>query len=76
MSAYDIKINRFLKEGEKGKLKTEIWAEIKGNKTNTTMNKLIWWQDENGAFHDNTPNLPVHLRKMIDNAWIETKRKW
>jgi hypothetical protein len=40
------------------------------------MNKLIWWQDENGVFHDNTPNLPVHLRKMIDNAWIETKRKW
>ena len=76
MSVYDIKINRLLKEGDRGDIKTEIWAEITDQETNTIMNKLIWWQDEKGVFHDNTPNLPVHLRKLIDNAWIETSRKW
>jgi len=76
MSVYDIKINRLLKEGNKGDIKTEIWAEITDQENNTTMNRLIWWQDEKGVFHDNTPHLPVHLRKLVDNAWIETSRKW
>ncbi|MCK4416114.1 MAG: hypothetical protein KAU84_03085 [Thermoplasmatales archaeon] len=76
MSGYKIKINRLLKDGERGNIKTEIWAEITNRETSTTMNKLIWWQDENGIYHDGTPNLPVHLREMVDNAWIEKSRKW
>jgi hypothetical protein len=75
MSGYKIKINKLLKNGEKGNKKTEIWAEITNKETNTTMNKLIWWQDENGAIHDGTPNLPVHLRELVDNAWLEKRRK-
>ena len=41
-----------------------------------TMNKLIWWEDNEGIFHDGTPGLPVDLREMVDNAWIEKSRKW
>ena len=74
MSAYKIKINKLLKESERGN-KTEIWAEITNKETQTTMNKMIWWQDENGVFHDGTPSLPSHLRELVDNAWIEKKRK-
>jgi len=76
MSGYKIKINKFLKNAEAGNEKTEIWAEITNNETKTTMNKLIWWQDENGIIHDGTTNLPSHLRGLVDNAWLEKKRKF
>jgi hypothetical protein len=75
MSGYKIKINKLLKEVETGETKTELWAEITDKENCTTMNKLIWWQDENGRFHDGTPNLPPHLRELVDNAWIEKRRK-
>lgn len=75
MSVYDIKINKLLKEGESGNVKTEIWAEIINKDTLTTMNKLIWWQDDSGIIHDGTPNIPVNLRGLVDNAWIEKRRK-
>jgi len=75
MSKYKIKINKLpsLKDSNN---KSEIWAEITDLKNCTTMNKLIWWEDENGIYHDNTPELPVNLREKVDNAWIEQKRKW
>jgi len=76
MSGYKIKINKFLKNTEAGNAKTEIWAEITNDETKTTMNKLIWWQDENGIIHDGTTNLPPHLRGLVDNAWLEKKRKF
>ena len=76
MPDYNIEITRMIKEGDRGNLKTEIWAEIKNKETNTTMNKLIWWEDEDGAYHDGTPGLPTELREKVDNAWIEKSRKW
>ena len=76
MTNYDIKIERLLKEGRKGNVKSEIWAEITSSDTGKTMKKLIWWKDDDGVFHDGTPGLPVDLRGDVDNAWIEQSRKW
>ena len=76
MSDYDIEITRMIKDGERGNNKIEIWAEITNKETTTKMNKLIWWEDENGVFHDGTPGLPTELREKVDNAWIEKSRKW
>ena len=76
MSEYDINIKRLLKEGEKGNIKTEIWAEITNRSTCETINRRIWWEDDDGVFHDGAPNLPMELRGDVDNAWIEKSRKW
>lgn len=76
MSDYDIKISKMLKEGEDGALKTEIWAEITDKETCTTMNRRIWWEDDEGIYHDGVPDLPVEIRSAVDNAWIEKSRKW
>jgi len=62
MSEYDVNIKRLLKEGKKGDIKT--------------MNKRIWWESEDGVFHDGTSELPVEFRDAVDNAWIEKSRKW
>ena len=61
MTDYDIKIERLLKEGRKGNVKSEIWAEITNLDAGKTMKKRIWWKDDNGVFHDGTPGLPVNL---------------
>ena len=61
MSEYDVNIKRLLKEGKKGDIKTEIWAEITNKKTYVTMNTRIWWEDEDGVFHDETSELPVEF---------------
>ena len=41
-----------------------------------TMNRRIWWEDDDGVFHDEAPDLPIELRGDVDNAWIEKSRKW
>ena len=61
MSEYDVNIKRLLKEGKKGDIKTEIWAEITNKKTYVTMNTRIWWEDEDGVFRDETSELPVEF---------------
>lgn len=76
MSDYDIKINKLLKVDRDGTIKTEIWTKIKDKKTFKTISKRIWWEDDEGIYHDETPDLPIDLRKDIDNAWIEKSRKW
>ena len=76
MSEYDVNIKRLLKEGKKGDIKTEIWAEITNKKTYVTMTKRIWWEDDDGIYHDGTSELPVELLDVVDNAWIEKSRKW
>ena len=76
MPDYDIDIKRLLKEGINGNIKTEIWAAITDKETCKTMNKRIWWEDDDGVFHDGTPELPTELRGDVDNAWIEKSRKW
>ena len=75
MTAYNVKIDKVLKSGLAGD-KTEIWARITNLETSETMDKLIWWEDENGIFHDETSSLPVELRSIVDNAWIEKRRHW
>lgn len=75
MPDYRIEIEKLLKEGRSGTI-TEIWAKITDRKTQETINKRIWWQDGNGVFHDETPELPVEIRGAVDNAWIEESRKW
>ena len=76
MPDYDINIQRQKKEKEDGSFKTEIWAEIIAKSSGETTNKLIWWEDENGIYHDGTIDLPAELRELVDNAWLEKKRKW
>ena len=76
MPDYNVNIKRLIKESSKGSNKTEIWAEITDNKTCKTINRRIWWEEENGTFHDETPTLPIEFRKAVDNAWIEKSRKW
>ena len=76
MPDYDIDIKRLRKEGKNGNIKTEIWAEITDKETCKTMNKRIWWEDDDGVYHDGTSDLPVELRGDVDNAWIEKSRKW
>lgn len=76
MPDYDIEINKLQRKSEDGNTRTEIWAEITDTETCTTMNKRIWWEDDNGVYHDETPDLPLELREAVDNAWIEKSRKW
>jgi hypothetical protein len=76
LSEYDINIKRLLKESETGNTKTEIWAEITNRSTCETINRRIWWEDDDGVFHDGVPDLPMELRGDVDNAWIEKSRKW
>ena len=76
MPDYDISIKRLLKEGINGNIKTEIWAAITDKETCKTMNKRIQWEDDDGVYHDGTPDLPVEFRSDVDNAWIEKSRKW
>ena len=76
MSEYDINIKRLLKESEKGNIKTEIWAEIINRSNYETINRQIWWEDDDGVFHDETPDLPIELQGDVDNAWIEKSRQW
>jgi hypothetical protein len=76
MSCYKVDINKKLLEGQSGKIKTEIWAEIEDQSTGQTMIKRIWWEDDEGIYHDGTLDLDVNLREEIDNAWLEKRRKW
>ena len=76
MSEYDINIKRLIKVGEKGNIKTGIWAEITNRSTCETMNRRIWWEGDDGVFHDRIPDLPMESRGDVDNAWIEKSREW
>ena len=76
MADYDINIKRLLKESKKGNINQEIWAEITNLDTGNIMKKRIWWKDDYGVFHDGTPGLPIALRGIVDNAWIEQSKKW
>lgn len=76
MPDYNIKITKLLKERENGTMKTEIWTEITDRETRKTITKRIWWEDDEGVYHDETPSLPIELREDVDNAWIEKSRKW
>ena len=76
MPGYDIEIHKLLKEGKDGSIKTEIWTKITDKQTYKTISKRIFWEDDDGVYHDETPSLPAELRGRIDNVWIEKSRKW
>lgn len=76
MAEYKVEIDRVVREGLTGTEKTEIWATITNLDTKETTDTLVWWEDDNGIFHDETPNLPADLRDKVDNAWIEKRRHW
>ena len=76
MINYNVNIRRINKRNFCGESVTEIWADITNKKNYTTMKKKIWWQDDNGIQHDETPNLPIEVRNAVDNAWLEKKRRW
>ena len=71
MTNYEIEINEILKDNLDKNKKNGLWAKIKNLKTGEIMNKRIWWVDQNGIYHDGTINLPVKLRGLVDNAWLE-----
>jgi hypothetical protein len=75
MFAYNVEITRLLKTGRDGTSKTELWAKIIEMATGMEMNQRIFWEDDEGILHDETPLLPIHLRELVDNAWIEYRRK-
>jgi hypothetical protein len=76
MPNYKVDIKKLFKESTSGDQRTEIWAKITNLDDASTMNKRIWWEDDNGVQHDETPNLPTDVREAVDNAWIEKSRKW
>ena len=76
MSDYSVNVKRLLKEGKEGDQTTEIWAEITDKKTSKTINRRIWWKDNEGISHDETPFLPVEFRGMVDKAWLEKGKRW
>ena len=53
----------------------EIWAHIHNLKTGKSKDICLWWKDTEGIIHDESSKIPVELRSMIDNAWIESCRK-
>ena len=56
----------------KNKVKEEIWAEIFDKKNDKILKKLIWWRDNNGVSHDESSNIPIKYRDLVDNAWISS----
>ncbi|MDG6218882.1 MAG: hypothetical protein QCI00_05535 [Candidatus Thermoplasmatota archaeon] len=52
----------------------EIWARVQNVKTGESNDFCIWYKDDEGIIHDETPNLPTKLRGLVDNAWIESCR--
>ena len=76
MNAYNILLDRICKEDFQGNKKTEIWARIQDIETKEEKETLIFWQDEQCIYHDETPNMPADLRSAIDNAWIDKRRIW
>ena len=74
MPDYTIDVYRLQRKGKDGELKTEIWAEIIDEYTGLRMNRILWWEDDEGIYHDATVDIPVELRDLVDNAWIEKRR--
>ncbi len=74
LTNYEIEINEILKNDLVDTKKIGIWAKIKNLKTGEIINKHIWWKDSDGIMHDGTLELPVKLRDLVDNAWLEYRR--
>jgi hypothetical protein len=71
LTNYKIEINEILEDDFDNTKKSGIWAKIKNLKTGEIINKHIWWRDKDGIMHDGTIELPVKLRNLVDNAWLD-----
>jgi hypothetical protein len=71
LSNYKIEINEIHYNEFENVKNIGIWAKIKNLKTGELINKHIWWKDSDGIIHDGTKELPVKLRDLVDNAWLE-----
>jgi hypothetical protein len=71
----DYKVNIRYLIPKNNKVKEEIWAEIFNYNSGEIMKKLIWWRDNKGLFHDESSNLPIKYRDMVDTAWISAAKK-
>ena len=76
MTDYDIEIKKLVNKGTNDMLKTEIWAILTERKTGKKITQRIWWEDDEGVYHDGVAALPVEIRDSIDNAWLEKSRRW
>jgi hypothetical protein len=64
-----------LNRDKKENIKEEIWAEIINVDNGKKQKMLIWWKDNEGFYHDESPNLPIEFRDIVDNAWIRSANK-
>ncbi len=71
MTNYKIEINEILEDDFDNTKKSGIWAKIKNLKSGEIINKHIWWRDKDGIMHDGTIELPVKIRNLVDNAWLD-----
>ena len=67
-----MKIRLKYPEKNSNNIKEEIWAEIFNNKNDKILKKLIWWRDDKGVYHDESPKLPIKFRGIVDSAWISS----
>ena len=71
---YKVEIDEILRKNPKGEIVTEIWARIINTRTNDIIKKMIWWKNGDGVFHDESKDLPIKFRDIIDNAWLHKFR--
>lgn len=70
---YDVNIRFEFSDDEK--FKEEIWADIQNLFNGKIIKKLIWWKDDKGLIHDESTNLPIKFRDIVDTAWISAVKK-
>jgi hypothetical protein len=75
LTDYKIEIKEILKKDCENNKESGIWVNITDLETRKTMKKRIWWKNRDGIMHDGTTDLPVNIRDLVDNAWIEYSRK-
>ncbi len=74
-SDYEVEINRALKKETKDKTKIELCGKTTSRNIKKITNDCIWWKDDDGMFHDETPQLPIKIREDADNIRIEKRGK-
>ena len=72
---YDVKIRIVCPDDDNEKVKEEIWVDIFNSNDDNILKELIWWKDDRGISHDESSNLPIKFRDIVDNAWISSIKK-
>ena len=76
MTDYKIEINEILNKDFEDDKETGIWAKITNLETCKIIEKRIWWKGGDGIMYDDTTELPVNLRDLVDNGRIGHSRKF